>query len=33
MAMGGSAHVGTRDTSFDNSMAIGSHTNGKQAMP
>ncbi|WP_288761096.1 ESPR-type extended signal peptide-containing protein [uncultured Veillonella sp.] len=27
MAMGGSAHVGTTDTSFDNSMAIGSHTN------
>ena len=27
MAMGGNAHVGTIDTSFDNSMAIGSHTN------
>ncbi|KGQ67645.1 YadA-like family protein [Gallibacterium anatis] len=27
MAMGGNAHVGTTDTSFDNSMAIGSHTN------
>ncbi|MEH8136788.1 ESPR-type extended signal peptide-containing protein, partial [Gallibacterium anatis] len=27
MAMGGSAHVGTIDISFDNSMAIGSHTN------
>ncbi|MFU2055549.1 ESPR-type extended signal peptide-containing protein, partial [Gallibacterium anatis] len=27
MAMGGSAHVGTTDKSFDNSMAIGSHTN------
>ena len=27
MAIGGKAHVGTTDTSFDNSMAIGSHTN------
>ncbi|MFU2131098.1 YadA-like family protein [Gallibacterium anatis] len=27
MAMGGNAHVGKIDTSFDNSMAIGSHTN------
>lgn len=27
MAMGGNAHVGTTDKSFDNSMAIGSHTN------
>ncbi|MBP4133482.1 YadA-like family protein [Gallibacterium anatis] len=26
MAMGGNAHVGTTDKSFDNSMAIGSHT-------
>ncbi|MFU2091747.1 YadA-like family protein [Gallibacterium anatis] len=26
MAIGGKAHVGTTETSFDNSMAIGSHT-------
>ena len=27
MAMGGKAHVGTEETGFNNSMAIGSHTN------